>query len=147
MIAADSRDELLGALRSLDIKVLPRTKGRTKEQTERWLMAHWLATLATASGLTYPFSVVKRERPDFLVTQARFQIGIAITKASPPDWGGLSALAERECPGVLLEPAHFKPDGAPLSLDRTRALLAQEQLIPSPVTGDSRRGFPDAGAM
>ena len=83
MLEADNPRKLMQALSRLDITVPPRSKGRTKEHTERYAVAYLLSTLGHRAGLVYPLRLVRRDRPDFLLCMAGHRIGIEHTEAVP----------------------------------------------------------------
>jgi len=67
-VEADNADVLRALLANIDTDVPPRSEGRTTEQTERYAIAHLLATLP-ASRFTFPLTVVHGDRPDFLIEE------------------------------------------------------------------------------
>jgi len=81
MLQAYSDSELLRTLANIDISVPTRSESRTKEYKERYSTAYLLSTLAEKGVLSYPLSLVKRERPDFLLTLGTERIGIEHTEA------------------------------------------------------------------
>lgn len=115
--------ELLQALRGIDISVPGRTDGRTTDHTEAWTICRLLSTLSASGDLKFPVSLQHRDRPDFCLTDAVGQVGIEVTEAIPKQYAAYSALAEREFPGALLEPSHFRWGAPVLSSDEMRALL------------------------
>lgn len=129
-------DALIASLRQVDISVPDRTAGRTTHHTETWAISRLLATLATTSLLKYPLSVYHRDRPDFLLKTAGIEIGIEITEATSPQYAKYCALAEREFPNALLEPAHFRWGAPDLSVDDMRALLRESRLTSDGWVGD-----------
>ncbi len=129
------RDELCAALQRVDISV-PARKTRTTHHTETWMMCRPLTTLANAKGLFYPLSVKHQDKPDFLIVMENTRIGIEVTEAISAQYSKYCALAEKEFPDALLEPAHFGWDAPERSKEEMREMLRQNQLTSSGWTGD-----------
>ncbi|MDJ0391441.1 hypothetical protein QMO56_25375, partial [Roseomonas sp. E05] len=81
---------LLSALEAIDIRVLPRTAGRTTRQTETFVAVHLLAALHRGNRLGYPLSATHRERPDLLISMPSGDIGVEIAEATSESWAKLS---------------------------------------------------------
>lgn len=133
---ATDAEELLVALRSIDISVPRRTEGRTTHHAETWSICRLLSTLAQARRLSFPVSLFHRDRPDFQVVAGATKIGIEVTEAISEQYAAYSALAEREYPDALLEPGHFRWNAPKLSVDEMRKLLRQDKLSAKPWVGD-----------
>jgi hypothetical protein len=127
---------LLAALAKVDITVPPRTQGRTSDHCETFVASHLLAALADSDRLAFPLSVAHQDRPDIRLGMAGETVGIEITEAVSTAWADFMALAEREKPDALLEPAHFGFDALPRTLDEKRALLKQPKLSSGGWVGD-----------
>jgi hypothetical protein len=128
---------LLAALGRTDISVPARIDGRTTDHTETWTICRLLATLANSGKLSYPLSVLHRDRPDFAVTQADATTGIEVTEAVSRQYAAYCALAEREFPEVFLQPAHFRWGAPEMSLKEMRSLLGRSKLTGKAWVGDS----------
>jgi hypothetical protein len=120
--------DLFAALKRIDLTVPARTDGRATQHTETWTMCRLLSTLAETNRLAFPISVTHRDRPDFLLRTPEAAIGVEVTEAISQQYAAYSALAEREFPGVFLEPAHFRLGVPELTTDQMRELLRQPQL-------------------
>lgn len=131
-----SSDALFASLRGIDLTVPGRTEGRKTHHTETWTICRLLSTLAAADLLTFPVSVTHRDRPDFLIQDGRKTIGVEITEAISQQYAAYCALAEREFPGVFLEPAHFRWDSPDRTVEEVRTLLRQTQLTSDGWAGD-----------
>jgi hypothetical protein len=94
VIQAEDKDALTGALSRLDIRVPPRSEGRTKEHTERYAIAHLLSALSLADLLEFPLSVIHGDRPDFILTMCSKNVGIEHTEAVPENGAHRSVLRE-----------------------------------------------------
>jgi hypothetical protein len=129
-------EELLAALRSIDISVPLRTEGRTTHHAETWTICRLLSTLAEAHRLSFPVSLCHRDRPDFLLAAGATRVGVEVTEAISEQYAAYSALAERKFPDVLLEPGHFRWDAPKLSVEEMRKLLRQTKLSAKPWMGD-----------
>lgn len=134
--SAENRADLCSVLRGTDISVPLRTEGRTTAHTEMWAICRLLATLANSDLVSYPVSVEHSDRPDFQIQFGATEVGIEVTEAVSEQYAAYSALAEREFPGVFLEPGHFRWGSPNLSVDKMRSLLRQSQLSASPWVGD-----------
>lgn len=129
-------EELISALKCVDISVPPRTDGRTTHHTETWTICRLLSTLADSMHVSYPVSVNHRDRPDFLIRAGNTNIGVEVTEAISEQYAAYCALAEREFPDVFLEPAHFRWGVPRLTTDEMRDLLRQSQLSAEAWVGD-----------
>lgn len=133
---ATCKDDLCAALMGVDISVPARTAGRKTPHTETYTISHLLSTLAEGNLLSYPLSVTHRDKPDFLIEGGTSKIGIEVTEAISQQYAAYCALAEREFPDVLLEPAHFRWGAPNLTVDEMRELLRQSQLTSDGWVGD-----------
>lgn len=91
-LVAHSPGHLLQLLAATDISVPPRALGRTKEHTQRWAIARFLATFANADLVRFPLELTDGERPDFVLTRAGDEAGIETTEAIHPDHARIDAL-------------------------------------------------------
>jgi hypothetical protein len=81
MFEANCDSELRQALAVADITVPLRTKGRTNNHTEKYAIAHLLSTLMSTGLVTYPFRLIHRDRPDFLLYMGGARIGVEHVEA------------------------------------------------------------------
>ena len=109
MFQANNDFELLNALSEIDISVPERSKGRTKEDTERYSIAHLLSALVGKDRFSYPLRLICRERPDFLLTTGTIQIGIEHTEAVPQNEAHKTILRERRCGPDSYFISHHQP--------------------------------------
>ena len=131
-----SQEALLAALSMTSISVPERTRGRTTQQVETWTICRLLATLGQNKRLEFPLSIIHRDRPDILLIEIDKKTGIEITEAVPQQWAEYCAIAEREFPDALLEPAHFGWGAPKRTLSELRALLSQKHLSSDGWAGD-----------
>lgn len=83
LLEADDADALRAHLARIDTDVPLRSEGRTTEQTERYAIAHLLATLP-APRFSFPLTVVHGDRPDFFIEEcAGRRIAIEHVEAVP----------------------------------------------------------------
>ena len=82
LLSAASAEELKVALAAIDIHVPIRTKGRKKQQAERYSIAHLLASLPSGD-IFYPVNLTHHDRPDFFLQMANLDIGIEHVEAVP----------------------------------------------------------------
>lgn len=124
---------LLHLLSSMDISVPARTQGRATEHTERYPICRLLSTISNSQLLPYPFSLLKRERPDFLIKsiEENESIGIEVTEATSSDYSSYIALVEHEKPGHFIDVSYFRY-GSQLSLPQKRDLLRKDELTGVP---------------
>lgn len=134
--AVRDRDALLSALSRIDLTVARRTRGRTKQQTERWTICRLLSTLAQTDKLEFPITAVHRDRPDFLIQVENTSIGVEVTESIFQQFAAFSALAEQEYPNALLELAHFRWDSPKREVAEMRVLLSQSRLTSDGWAGD-----------
>ena len=142
--AVPDSGSLLGVLRGIDVTV-PRSGANRKEQVERAVICHLLTALANAESLACPLTLVRRERPDFLITAGEMRIGAEVTEAFLDGYRHYVAVAEKEFPDeefpdLLLEPGHFRwggPERTPAEVgELSRQLLAQDRLTARPYYGN-----------
>lgn len=105
---ATCKAELCAALMRADISVPARTTGRKKSHREIYTIGHLLSTLSDRGQFSYPLSVTHRDKPDFLLEMDASKIGVEVTEAISQEYAAYCALAARQFPGTLLEPAHFR---------------------------------------
>ncbi|MDP3552639.1 hypothetical protein [Methylocystis sp.] len=74
---------LVETLRAIDITVPRSSDGRKTWHRERWTICRLLATLAEGSRLSYPLSLVKGERPDFVLDMTIRKVGVEVSEAIP----------------------------------------------------------------
>ena len=82
LLTAASAEELKVALAAIDIHVPIRTKGRKKEHSERYSIAHLLASLPS-EDIFYPVNLTHQDRPDFFLQMANLDVGIEHVEAVP----------------------------------------------------------------
>lgn len=109
MFEASSDSNLRQVLAEADITVPQRTKGRTKDHTERYAMAHLLSALLGAGIATYPIRLIHRDRPDFLLHMGGQQIGIEHVEAISANEAHRKVLRERGHGSEVYFISHKKP--------------------------------------
>lgn len=129
-------EELFAALADVDLSVPARIDGRTTHHTETWTICRLLSTLAKTGNLAFPLSVTHRDRPDFLLQTGEVRIGVEVTEAISQQYAAYCALAEREFPNALLEPALFRFAPSQLTTQQMREFLRQPQLSSDGWSGD-----------
>jgi hypothetical protein len=120
---ANSADEVIANLRAASNTVLPRGQGRTKEQTENWVLRNLLATLASAQHLDFPIQPHRGDRPDLILTTASGTVGIEVTEVMTEAYARAEVIRDREFPGVPVDPSLFRPGKAPETSAEIRDLL------------------------
>lgn len=103
-----SRCDLLIKFSRLDCSLPDRTKGRRTHHEERFDIKHYIMILAGNDRLSYPFTLKKRESPDFVSCSLKDTIGIECTNADTQEYQQALTEAERDKSIVLIEPSHFK---------------------------------------
>ncbi|HLA04869.1 MAG TPA: hypothetical protein VJZ16_02685 [Syntrophales bacterium] len=109
MLQAYSDSELLIVLAEIDVSVPKRSKGRTKDHSERYAIAHLLSALVGKDRLSYPICLIRRERPDFLLTLDTAQIGIEHTEAVPQNEAHRTVLREQGNGPDVFFISHHRP--------------------------------------
>ena len=132
-------------LSGIDTRVPPRCcKKRTKEHTERAAICSFLSTFAETDMFGYPLTIVKRERPDFILhissETTSETIGIEITEAvrlsdAKADSMGTGVLRPiNKVPGLndpttrkeAIGIAEGKQDGSPYEMNESEARWAED---------------------
>jgi hypothetical protein len=96
-LSADSREELLQVLQQLEIRV-GSVIGRTSQHRERYVMARFLATMASLNLLRYPLKLVHGDTPDFVLQIQSERIGIECVEAVAMESYAIRAIRERRYP-------------------------------------------------
>lgn len=122
MLVANNEFELERVLRGIDISVPSRPKGRTKDHTERYAIAHMLSALIGKGRLSFPLELIRRERPDFLLRVSNKEIGIEHTEAVPQNEAHKAVLRDE----VNGPKTYFITHHTPSEPKRTRKDLTQE---------------------
>lgn len=136
VVSAGTSHDLLATLRATDISVPLRTDGRKTDHTETWVAARLLSTLTAATHISFPVAIVHREKPDFLCHFGASEIGIEVTEAVSKSYAAYCALAEREFPGVFLDPGHFRWGEPDMPVGQMRKLLRENRLTSEGWAGD-----------
>lgn len=103
--------------------VLPRGEGRTKNQTENWVLRNVFATLASMGVFEYPIQPHRGDRPDLLLTTATGNIGIEVTEIMTEAYARAEVIRDREFPCVPVDPSLFRPGIAPQTSAEIRDML------------------------
>lgn len=135
-IAAKSVDDLINQLALIDISVPPIEEGRTTEHCERWNICHLLASISKEHSSEFPIELIKRERPDFLLTTTRSTIGIEITEAIQQDYARARVLPEAMTNDSVIDPSLFKWGSPKKSLQKLREIVSRKELTGPGWEGD-----------
>ena len=130
-IFATTRDELHHALKNLTTNVPPRDQGRTPKDCEQWQIQRLLEAFFLAGELHPPMRLMKRERPDFLLTTATHDMGIEATEAINPDFAKATTHPNARSPDSVVDPSLYKWGTEP----RERQQIARETAR-TELTGD-----------
>jgi hypothetical protein len=109
MFDANCDSELRQALAEADIAVPRRTEGRTKDHTEKYAIAHLLSALMHAGLVTYPFRLIHRDRPDFLLYMGGANIGVEHVEAISENEAHRGVIRERGHGPQVYFITHNKP--------------------------------------
>jgi len=136
ILRADSPAELRARLAELDIDVPLRSEGRRKHHTERYCIAHLLATLPVKQ-LAFPLTVAHSDKPDFLLAMSGTEVGIEHSEAVPENVAHADFLREKEGlgPEVYFTP-HVVPGEPKKSADELRREIKADEFGPG-WSGDS----------
>lgn len=135
-IKARSVTDLINQLASINISVPPIEEGRTTEHCERWNICHLLASIYTVYSPEFPIELIKRERPDFLLTTSRSAIGIEITEAIQSDYARARVLPEAMKDDSVIDPSLFKWGSPKKSLQELREIVSRKELTGPGWEGD-----------
>lgn len=134
---AQSKNELIRVLSESDISVLPRGAGRTNDQVEKWIMYRALSTLCANGLLEYPLSLIKRERPDFLLLCAGKMIGCEVTEAVNGEYLKAKSLSEAAKENSIVDVSKFKWGIPKRSLEALREIASKDKLTGTGWMGNS----------
>jgi hypothetical protein len=113
--------ELRRGLARLDVNVPLRTEGRTSEHTERYAIAHLLATLPM-SHLPFPLTLIHRDRPDFFIEGRSGRIAIEHVEVVSENEAKKAALREEDDDDRM----HFIARAVPGERTRSTQRLLEE---------------------
>jgi hypothetical protein len=130
-----SKDELFSSLASLDIIVPLLSESRTKHHIERWAVCRLLASLGASNNLSFPISLLHREKPDFCLSTGVGKIGLEITEALQTNYAEARKLAERKYSTTILESGHFRRGKVPVG--KMKELFEYGKLNSPPWMGNS----------
>lgn len=126
-LLAESAEDLRCKLALVNVEVAPRSAGRTKEQTERFSIAHLLSSLPS-DRFAFPLTVEHGDRPDCVVRFNERSIGIELTEAVPENVARASVLRQ----SGLGPEVYFIPRALPGEPPRSTAELRQEIKLDRP---------------
>jgi hypothetical protein len=133
ILRASTTEELKSGLAQLDIDVPDRSEGRSNHHTERYCIAHLLATLPE-TRLSFPLTLTHSDRPDFVLSMPKGDVGIEHTEAVPENVARAQFLRGKGFGPVV----YFTPHATPGEPRKTAAELRQE--IESDEAGDGWAG-------
>jgi len=121
ILEATAAEQLRAEIGHLDINVPERSAGRRSHHTERYCIAHLLATLPT-SRLSFPLTLTHGDKPDFVLSLPSGSIGIEHTEAIPENVARAQFLREKGTGADM----YFTPHATPSESRKTAAELRQE---------------------
>ena len=92
---------------NIDINVPLRSQGRRAEHTERYSIVSILKIFYELKYLTFPFKLIHRDKPDFVIENCFSKIGIEFTESVPEQLARAEYLLEIHFPNGILEPEFF----------------------------------------
>lgn len=131
VLLANTPTELKARLAELDIDVPPRSEGRTNHHTERYCIAHLLATLPI-ERLSFPLTLTHSDKPDFVLAMAGGDIGIEHTEAVPENVARADFLRAKQGLGPDV---YFTPHAMPGEPRKTAVQLRDEIEADAPGCG------------
>ena len=140
IVEAARIDQISSRLRAANVTVPGRAGGRHKEQVETYSLVRVLGSRPYA--LTdFPLKLVKRERPDFLLTLSGAEIGIEHTEAITQNAAKEAFLRDGDAgPEVhFLRPASLTEP--PKSSEELRAEIAADEMGPGWFGDSVERGW------
>jgi|TARA_B110000211_G_scaffold192920_1_gene220418 hypothetical protein len=135
--SAINYNDLHSQLLNLKVVVPPRGKGRTTEHCEQWQIYHLLIALLKINYCTIPFSLKKRERPDFEILNGESSIGVEATEIISPDHARALTLPEGKKESSVIDPSLFKWGHDKYDLNDLREIVSREKLTGSGWVGNS----------
>ena len=125
-ISAENKDALFAILGGIDIRVPPRNKGRTTEHCEKFVICRLLATFGFCNLLSFPLSLEKREKPDFLMTTGGIKIGVEVTEAIDENLAKAARYISTE--NGLIDQSQFPWEGEKRSYKEIAQVIDQPRL-------------------
>lgn len=126
-------------LKQIDNSVPSLLKGRKTEHVERYSIVNFLKTFIDFENLSLPFTLIHRDRPDFLIINSKMDIGIEFTESVPEQLKRAKFLCKKQFPNGLWEPSIFGWDAPKRNNSEILEILrqSQEKLIGQGSTGYS----------
>ncbi len=134
MFEANNNFDLRQILARSDVAVPCRTKGRTKNHTEKYTVAHLLSALMNVGIVNYPIRLIHRDRLDFLLYMGGQRIGIEHVEAVSENEARRKVLREMGYGPEVYFVSHKKP-GEPKK--KTKRLIEE---IERNIAGDGWEG-------
>lgn len=106
-ISARNSNELIDALKRVDISVPSRSEGQNSEFRERWSMYRLLATLCKIDVLDFPVICNHEDKPDFYLLNGTNEIGVECTDAIHEDYAHAESISEKY-QGSVTDPDFFR---------------------------------------
>ena len=135
---AASAVELCDQLRANDVRVPPRTEGRTTSHVETRTTCRFLATICRANFLEFPLRVESGDRPDLVLTMPLGKTGIEISEAVPTDKARVDAYARHKgIDGFRFIPRYRITDAPRSRAEIEKIAKGQSRSQNLPLMGDS----------
>ena len=106
-ISARNNDELIDALKRVDISVPSRSEGQKSEFRERWSMYRPIATFCKINVLDFPIICNHDDKLDFYFMNGTNEIGVEVTDFIHQDYAHAEAISEKH-QGSVLDSDFFK---------------------------------------
>lgn len=118
-----SRDDLAAVLLESRVDVPERGAGRTSDHTEPWVFAHLLSTMSAAGELSFPLTLEKGERPDYVLSGANGERGVEVSELVPAALAQAVKIRNKEFPDARVDSSLFKPGVSHRPREEVRSLL------------------------
>ena len=106
-ISAKNSDELIDALKRVDISVPSRSEEQKSEFRERWSMYRLLSTLCKMNVLDFPIICNHDDKPDFYLMNGTNEIGVEVIDFIHQDYAHAEAISEKH-QGSVLDSGFFR---------------------------------------
>jgi len=97
-------------IKQIDIAVPLRSRGRKKDEVERYSIVSFLLNILEKNLISFPMKIVHRNKPDFLIETQTCKIGIEVSEVIPEQLARAEAILEKQFPNGMLELEFFRLD-------------------------------------
>jgi len=124
-----SEENFLKDILKINDYVPERSKGRKTEHTENYSIVSFLKEFYNKEDFSFPFTLIHRDKPDFLITSQIKKTGVEFTESIPEQLAKAAYLLEKHFEGYAkLEPEFFGWDAPERTDSEILEILNKSQI-------------------